>query len=68
MSSYEILGLIATILVLVSFTQSTATRIRIINSIGSVFFVIYGLLISAWSVWILNACVIVVNIYKLRRR
>ena len=63
----ELVGVIATLCVLISFTQSKTNRIRIINSIGSVVFIIYGLLINSFSVWFLNAAVLCVNIYKLIR-
>lgn len=61
----ECIGILATLCVLVSFTQSKTNRIRIINSIGSVIFIVYGILISSFSVWFLNLAVLIVNIYKL---
>lgn len=64
----ECIGILATLCVLVSFTQSKTSRIRVINSIGSVIFIVYGILISSFSVWFLNAAVLVVNIYKLIKR
>ena len=61
----ECIGVLATLCVLVSFTQSKTNRIRLINSIGSIIFVVYGLLINSFSVWFLNAAVLLVNAYKL---
>lgn len=61
----ECIGVLATLCVLISFTQSKTNRIRIINSIGSVIFIVYGILISSFSVWFLNLAVLIVNIYKL---
>lgn len=63
--NYEIIGIIATLIVLLSFSFNSEKKIRIVNSIGSVLFVVYGLLIGALSVWLLNACVFTLNVYKL---
>lgn len=60
----EYLGLLATTIIAFSFICNGEFRIRLINSIGSVLFVIYGLSIHAWSVAILNSLVIIVNIVK----
>lgn len=62
--NYEIIGLIATLLTLFSFLVKGEAKIRIINAIGCVFFVIYGLLIHALSVWLLNGIVLIVNVYR----
>ena len=61
----ELMGIVATLFILFAFTSSNKTVIRIVNSIGSVLFVIYGLTIGAFSVWFLNGTCIVVNMYKL---
>lgn len=63
----EILGIIASIVVLISFTQSKPSRIRIINTVGCVLFVIYGILINSISIWFLNGSCIFLQIYKLRK-
>lgn len=39
----ELIGVVATICVLISFTQSDVKRIRTINIVGCVLFVAYGL-------------------------
>ena len=61
----EILGIIATLFVFASFTQSTTLRIRSVNSIGCILFVVYGLMIGAFSVWFLNGACLTLNIYKI---
>ena len=61
----ELIGLIATRCIFISFTQSKTSRIRIINMIGSVLFVVYGCLIGSISVWLLNAACFVLNLYKI---
>lgn len=60
----EILGLIATSIIVLSFCCNGELKLRLVNSIGSVLFVIYGISIHAWSVAILNSLAILINIYK----
>ena len=62
---HEALGIIATLFVLVSFLFTNEKRIRQINIIGAVLFVVYGIIISAHSVYILNGALIFIHIYKL---
>ena len=62
--NYDIIGLVATLFTLLSFLVKGEAKIRIINAIGCVFFVIYGLLIHALSVWLLNGIVLIVNAYR----
>lgn len=61
----EILGTIASIIIVVSFLFNNMKIIRIINIIGSIIFIIYGIAISAFSVWLLNAMLLFIHIYKL---
>lgn len=65
MDIVEWVGLGATSIVLLSLCQSNSKRLRILNTIGSVLFVVYGLWKGALSVWILNAVCAIVNVYKL---
>lgn len=62
---YEIIGIIGTLFVLLSFLMKKVKHIRIINIIGAIFFVIYGLLIGAFSTWLLNGILILIHIYFL---
>ena len=65
---HEILGIVATLFVLVSFLFTNEKRIRQINVIGAVLFVIYGIIISAVSVYVLNGALILIHIYKLYKQ
>ena len=62
---YELIGVLASLIVLLSFVMNGESRIRIINIVGALLFVIYGLLINAFSVWFLNGTLLIVHIYKL---
>ncbi len=65
-SSTEIIGYIASFIVLVSFLMKDITKLRIINSIGCVMFVAYGILLG-FSIPIIftNVAIVGINIYYL---
>jgi hypothetical protein len=62
---YELLGLLGTIFVLLSFIQNDEKKIRKINIIGAVLFVCYGLITKTYSTALLNLCLCVIHIIKL---
>jgi hypothetical protein len=69
----EIIGILGSILVLMAMTVKSSTTkgnlmMRIINIIGSVIFVVYGFMISAYSTAFMNIAATFVNgffIFKL---
>lgn len=65
MENIEVIGMLATLFILISLMQNDEKFLRFLNMIGSSLFVIYGLRIGAWSVWILNGICTCVNFYKL---
>ena len=67
MSLIEITGLIATMLVFVSFLPKNIVFIRWANLVGSIFFVIYGFGIGAFWTGFMNACLIIVQAYHLTK-
>lgn len=62
---YEVIGYIASALVILSVVMTSILRLRVINLIGSAVFVLYGLLIGAFPVVLVNFIVVVINIYQL---
>ena len=64
----EILGIVATLFVLLSFLFNKQKTIRIVNIIGAVVFVVYGILINSISVWLLNGALIGIHIYYLIKK
>ncbi len=62
----ELIGLLATLFVLVSFLQKSEVGIRKFNIVGASLFIIYGILISSISVWLLNGILLGVHIKRLR--
>lgn len=61
----DILGYIASILILLSFMMSNPVKLRIIAFIGAASFSVYGFLIHSYPTAIMNAGVTLVNIYYL---
>ena len=60
----EIIGWIATIIILVSFLYS-GVKLRIINFFGALTWVFWGLMMGTWNVIILNVLIMVIHSYKL---
>lgn len=58
----EWLGLVASIIILISFLTSNQIKTRIINMVGCIAFVIYGLLLPAYSTAFMNFALVVVHI------
>ena len=63
----EWLGIVASAFVLISFLTSNQIRTRIINLVGCVVFVIYGLILPAYSTAFMNAALIIVHIIYLTK-
>ena len=61
----EIVGYIGTALILLSMASSSLGRLRIINVCGSFFSMTYSFLVSAYPVFLLNAALIIINLFKL---
>ncbi len=62
----EWVGYLASLALMVSFLMKNINTLRIINSIGAILFVFYGiLLVTSWPIIITNAFILGVNIYYL---
>lgn len=66
--NWEILGIIASVIVLLSFLMKGEKNIRIVNIFGAMCFVIYGIMINAFSVWFLNGALCIIHLYKLLKK
>lgn len=64
---FEIIGYVGSAFVLVSFLMASVVRLRVINSIGCIVSVVYGLLIKAYPTVIMNAALLLINIFFLIR-
>ena len=68
MNPKEIIGLIASLLIVLSMVFKTTTfkgtmLMRIINLLGSIFFIVYGFILPAYATAIANVCVLFINIF-----
>ena len=59
----ECVGLLASLLVLVSFLTRKQMQLRVINLIGCAAWITYGLLIGAFSVWFMNTLVGLIQVW-----
>ncbi len=65
--SPEYLGYLASIVIAISLTMSSLLKLRLINLAGAIMFIIYGLLIGAIPIVLLNCLTTSVNLYFLYR-
>lgn len=62
----EWIGYMASVALIISFMMKNVNTLRIINSVGAVFFIIYGIMLStSWPIIITNVFILLVNIYYL---
>ncbi|MDA3730212.1 YgjV family protein [Niameybacter massiliensis] len=61
----EWIGYAASVGIVISLLMTNMVKLRVINSIGCVLFVIYGVLVGAYPVVISNAAIVVINAYQL---
>lgn len=66
--NWEILGTIASIIVLLSFLMKGEKNIRLVNIFGALCFVVYGIMINAFSVWFLNGALCIIHLYKIFKK
>lgn len=59
--NWDIFGYIGTIVVLYSFTIENIRKLRLVNSIGSMFWIAYGIGIMAYPTIIVNSCVLMIH-------
>ena len=64
-SYIEWIGYAASLFVLLSFLMRNITTLRYVNTLGCMFFVIYGILLNSYPIIITNAAIILVNLYYL---
>lgn len=62
---FEIIGYTASVLIAISLMMKSLIRLRIINGIGALVFVVYGFLIKAYPIAFLNALIVVIDLYYL---
>ncbi len=66
-SATELIGYAASVLVVVSLAMTSVVRLRVISLVGSVTFIVYGVLIGSIPIILTNVAVAVLNLVHLRR-
>ena len=61
----EAIGYLGSTLVLVSFLMASVFKLRIVNTVGSCIFTVYALIIHSYPTAIMNACLVIINVYYL---
>ena len=61
----EGIGYAGSALVLVSFLMTSVFRLRVVNTVGSVIFMIYALLIRSYPTAWMNLCLVLINLHFL---
>lgn len=64
----EWVGYLASLVLIISFLMKSINTLRIINSIGAILFVVYGIMLAiSWPIIITNTFILGVNIYYLTK-
>ncbi len=63
----ELVGYLASLLVVISLTMTSVVRLRIISLLGSITFAIYGGLIGSAPIIVTNVAIIGINVWFLRK-
>ncbi len=66
LSGVELVGYLASMLVVVSLAMTSVVRLRIISLVGSITFVVYGSLIGSVPIIATNAAIAAINVWYLR--
>lgn len=62
----EAIGLVGGFIVMLSYFY-TGKKLRIVNVIGSVIFVVYGIMLKAYSLILLNVVATIVHLYYIMK-
>ncbi len=63
----EAFGYIGTALVIISMLMTSVVKLRIVNMCGALISMIYAIIVSAWPVVVLNAALILIQLWQLYR-
>jgi len=61
----EYVGYLASLLVLISFLMKNMTYLRLVNTLGCMVFIAYGVLLPSIPIIITNAAIVMINSYYL---
>lgn len=61
----ELIGYFGSLLVVISMLMTSVKKLRVVNTVGSVIFTAYALIIRSYPTAFMNLCLIVINIVNL---
>lgn len=64
----EVIGYLASFFVLLSFFNKDLRKLRLVNSLGCLLFVVYGVLLNSIPIIITNVAILLVNGYYLLQK
>lgn len=64
---YEVVGYVGSALIVLSLAMTSLLRLRVINLVGALIFAVYGVLITAPPVWLVNGVIVLINVWQIRR-
>ncbi len=67
MSTLELVGWVATFVVIGSFLVNDMIKLRSINLVGATLWLIYGIIASSYSIMFLNIVVMSIQIFKINQ-
>jgi hypothetical protein len=67
LSGVELVGYLASALVVLALTMTSVVRLRMVSLCGSITFFVYGVLIDSVPIMITNGCIAVINVWFLRK-
>lgn len=63
----EVIGYVASALIVTSLAMTSVLKLRTISLLGSIAYVIYGVLLPAWPIVIANGIIAVLNVWNIYR-
>lgn len=63
----EILGIVASLFVISAFLFKNVKTIRILDGVGALLYIIYGILIHSYANILLNSVLVAVQLYHLHK-
>jgi len=67
MENTEYIGYVASGIVLLSFLMRKMLFLRIVNTVGCVFFIVYGMMLGSIPIILTNTAIVLINLYYLTK-
>jgi hypothetical protein len=67
MENTEYIGYVASVIVLLSFLMRKIFFLRIVNTVGCIFFIVYGMMLGSIPIILTNTAIALINGYYLTK-